>query len=108
MKAILTCFIHAERAIIETPCDFRSMHSRLMTWQIHYLGHALPPLPKGRYVNKDTQVELVLSEHSYEQVELKAVLSFDISCYFQHSGLYEDKITLSKPLILCAIILKQV
>jgi len=48
----------------------------MMTWQTHYLGHALPPPPSGRDVSEDTQVELVLSEHSYEQVELKAILSF--------------------------------
>jgi hypothetical protein len=43
-----------------------------------FLGHALSPPPTGRDVSEDTQVELVLAEHSYEQVELKAILSF---CY---------------------------
>jgi len=49
--------IYAERARIETPCDFKSMHSRVMTWQPHHLGHALPPPPKGRDGSEDTQVE---------------------------------------------------
>jgi len=31
-------YIYAERARIETPCDFKSMHSRVMTWQTHYSG----------------------------------------------------------------------
>jgi len=67
--------IHAERARIETPCDFKSMHSRVMTWHTHYSGHALTPPPTGRDVSKDTQVELVLAEYSYEQVELRAILA---------------------------------
>jgi len=45
--------IYAERARIETPCDFKSMHSRMMTWQAHS-GHALPPPPKGKDVSEDT------------------------------------------------------
>ncbi len=77
-------------------------------WQTHYSGHALSPPPTGRDVSEDTQVELVLAEHSYEQVELRAILSFCYSCYFQHSGLYENKRTSFKPLILCVIILNQV
>jgi len=51
--------------------------SRVMTWQPHHSGHALPPPPKGKDVSEDTQVELIYkqmeliySEHSYEQVEL--------------------------------------
>jgi len=52
--------IYAERARIETPCDFKSMHSRVIMWQPHHSGHALPPPPKGRDVSEDTQVELVL------------------------------------------------
>jgi hypothetical protein len=74
--------IYAERARIETPCDFKSMQSRVMTWQTYYSGHALPPPPTGRDVSEDTQVESVLAEHSYEQVELRAILSFFYSCYF--------------------------
>jgi len=35
--------------------------------------HSHPP--KGKDESEDTQVELVLLEHSYEQVELKAILS---------------------------------
>jgi len=46
-----------------------------MTWQAHYLGHARSPPPTGRAESKDTQVELVLSEHCYEQVAI-ATLSF--------------------------------
>jgi len=91
--------IYAERARIETPCDFKSLHSRVMTWQTHYSGHALSPTPTGRDVSEVTQVDLVLAEHSYEQVELKANLSFCYSCYFQHFGVIENKRTLFKLLI---------
>ncbi len=63
---------------------FYSKHSGVMTWQAHVLGHAPSPPPTGRDESEDTQVELVLLEHSFEQVELKAVLSFDCTCYFQH------------------------
>ena len=78
-----------------------------MTWQAHVTGHVPLPPPTGRDVCEDTQVELlVLAEHSYEQVELRAILSFCYSCYFQHSGLYENKRT--SFLILCVIILNQV
>jgi hypothetical protein len=72
--------IYAERARIETPCDFKSMHSSVAK---HYSGHAPTPPPKGRDVGEDTQVELVLSERSCEQVELKAILSF--CCYLLFS-----------------------
>jgi len=65
-----------------------------MTWQTHYSGHTLSPPPTGRDVSEDTQVELVLAEYSYEQIELKAILSF---CYF---GLYENKRTSLTLLIL--------
>jgi hypothetical protein len=65
---------------------------------------ALSPPPTGRDLNEDTQLELVLAEHSYEEVELKAILSFCYSCYFQHFGLYEKKTSL-KNLILCVIAL---
>jgi len=64
-----------------------------MTWQTHYSGHALSPPPTGRDLSEDTLVELVLSEHSFEQVELKAILSFCCSCDFQYSGLFENKRT---------------
>jgi len=47
-----------------------------MTWQAHDLGHALSPPPTGRAESEDTQVELVLTEHCYEQVKLIAILSF--------------------------------
>jgi len=96
----ILCTLYAERARMETPLVFKSMHSsRVMTWQTHYLGHALSPPTTGRDVSEDTQVELVLAEHSYEQVELKAILSFCCSCYFQHSGFYENKRTSVKLLI---------
>jgi len=51
--------IYAERARIETPRDFNSMHSRVMTSQPHCLGDALPPALKGRVESEHTQVELV-------------------------------------------------
>jgi len=46
-----------------------------MMWQAHDLGQALSSPPTGRAESEDTQVELVLSEHCYEQVELIAILS---------------------------------
>jgi len=55
-----------------------------LTWQTHYSGHALSPPPTDRDVSENTQVELVLSEHSYEQIEFKPILSLCFSCYFQH------------------------
>jgi len=55
-----------------------------MMWQPHHSGQALTPTPKGRDVSEDKQVDLVYSEHNYEQVELKAILSFSYSCHFQH------------------------
>ncbi len=67
------------------------MHSRVMPWQTHYLGHALSPPPTGRDVSEDTQVESVLSEHSYEQVELKAILSFAILVIFNILALLKIK-----------------
>jgi len=77
--------IYAERARIETPCAcFYSKHSRVMTWQAHDSGHTPSPLPTGRAESEDTQVKLALFEHSFEQVELTAILSFDCTCYFQH------------------------
>ncbi len=47
-----------------------------MTWQAHVTGHAPPPPPTGRDEGEDTQVELVLFEHSCEYYLLKAILSF--------------------------------
>ncbi len=55
-----------------------------MTWQAHVSGHAPSPPPTGRDESEDTLVELVLFEHSFEQVELKAFLSFCCTCHFQH------------------------
>ncbi len=48
--------MYAERARIETPIVFKSMHSRVMSLQTHYLGHALSPPPTGKDVSEDTQV----------------------------------------------------
>jgi hypothetical protein len=50
----------------------------VMTWQAHDSGHAPSPPPTGRDESEDTQVELVLSEHSFKQVELKVILSFSV------------------------------
>jgi len=36
-----------------------------MSWQTHYLGHALSPPPTGRDVSENTQVESVLPEHGF-------------------------------------------
>jgi len=47
-----------------------------MTCQAHDLGQAISPPPTGRAKSEDTQVKSVLSEHSYEQVKLTAILSF--------------------------------
>ncbi len=51
---------------------------------IQVIHHTPSPPPTGRDESEDTQVELVLSEHCYEQVELIAILYFDCTCYFQH------------------------
>jgi hypothetical protein len=59
-------------------------------------------------VSEDTQVELALAEHCCEQVELKAILSFAVICYFKHFGFIENKRTSFKLLILCVVILKPV
>jgi len=53
-------------------------------WQAHDTGHAPSHPPTGRNESEDTQVELVLPEHCYEQVELIDILSFDCTCYFKH------------------------
>jgi len=45
-----------------------------LMWQPHHSGYALPPPPKGRGVSEDTQGGLVYSEHSCEQVDLRAIL----------------------------------
>jgi len=79
-----------------------------MMWQTNYSGHALSPPLTGRDVSEDTKVEFVLADHSYDQVELKAILSFCYSCYFQHSGFIENKRTSLKLIILCVIILNLV
>jgi len=76
---------------------FYSKHSGVMTWQAHVSGHAPSPPPTGRDESEDTQVEWVLFEHSFEQVKLKAVLSFSCTCYFQHFGFIKNKRTSSKP-----------
>jgi hypothetical protein len=55
-----------------------------MTWQAHDTGHVPSPPPTGRDEGEDTQMKLVWLEHSFEQVELTAILLFDCTCYFQH------------------------
>jgi len=47
-----------------------------MMWQTHNSGHALSHAPTGRDKGEDTQVELVLLEHSFEHHLLAAILSF--------------------------------
>jgi len=86
------------------------MHSRVMTWQstTQVMHRAPTPPPRAWDVSEDIQVELVLSEHSGEQVELKAILSFAIICNFQNFGFIENKRTLFKLLIFCVVILNQV
>jgi hypothetical protein len=98
--------MYSERARIETPCDFESMHSRVMMWQPHCLGDALPPHLKGRDVSEHTQVELFYSEHSCGQVEFKAILSQVIFVIFNIFGFIENKRS-SKLFILCVVILEQ-
>jgi len=54
-------------------------------------------------------VKSVLAEHSYEQVELRAILSFfAILVIFKYFGFIENKRTSIKLLILCVVILNQV
>jgi hypothetical protein len=57
-----------------------------MTWQAHDTGHAPSPPPTGRDEGEDTQVELVLLEHSFEQVELTAILSLTVLVIFNIFG----------------------
>ena len=65
--------------------------------------------PTGRDESEDTQVELVLLEHSFVQVELKAILSFDCTCYFQHIlASLKIKEHHQNLFILCVIILNHV
>jgi len=80
-----------------------------MTWQAHDSGHAPSPPPTGRAESEDTQVELVLSEHCYEQVELIAILSFWLYLLFStYFASIENKRTSLKLLILCVAILNLV
>jgi len=81
--SFMSTLVYAERARIETPWDFKSMHSRMMTWQSTIQVMHPQHLQKGRDVSENTQVELVLLEHSCDQVELKAILSF--CCYLLFS-----------------------
>jgi hypothetical protein len=53
-----------------------------MTWQAHDSGHAPSPPPTGRDESDDTQVELVLFKHSFEQVEFKVIFSFAVLVIF--------------------------
>ena len=59
-----------------------------MTWQAHVSGHAPSPPPTGGVESEETKVKLVWLGYSFEQVKLKAILSFCYSCYFQHFGFY--------------------
>ncbi len=80
-----------------------------MTWQAHDSGHAPSPPPTGRAESEDKQMELVLSEHCHEQVELIAILCFDCTCYFQHIlASLKIKECHQKLLILCVVILNLV
>ncbi len=68
-----------------------------------------PTPPKGRDVSEDTQVELVYSEHSWGQVEPKAIsLLYAIFVIFNIFGFIEIKRKSFKLLILCVVILKHV
>jgi len=88
---------------------FYSKHSGVMTWQAHVSGQAPSPPPTGSEESEDTQVELVLFELSFEQVELKAVLSSCCTCYFQHIlASLKIKEHHQNIFILCVIILNQV
>ncbi len=84
------------------------VYARVMKWHPHYSGHALPPPLKGSDVSEDTQVELVYSEHSWGQVEPKAILFYAILVIFNIFDFIENKRTSFKLLILCVVILKQV
>jgi len=65
-----------------------------MMWQAHGTGHAPSPPPTGRDESEDTKVELVLSEQSYEQVELVVTLSlFAVLIIFNIFGFLENKRT---------------
>ena len=77
-------------------------------WQAHVSGHAPSTPPTGRDESEDTQVELVLLKHCFEQVELKVILSFAVLGIFNIFGFIENKRTSSKLLILCVIILNLV
>jgi len=77
-----------------------------MKWQAHDTGHAPSPPPAGRDESEDTQVELVLSEHCDEQVELIAISLLTALVIFNIFGFIENKRTSSKLLILCVIKLK--
>jgi hypothetical protein len=59
-----------------------------MMWQAHVSGHALSPPPTGRDESEDTQVELVLFEHSLEQVKLKSCSLFLLYMLFSTFWLY--------------------
>jgi hypothetical protein len=80
-----------------------------MTWQAHVTGHAPLPPPTGRDKGEDTQVELVLLEHSFEHHLLAAILSFlTVLVIFNILASIENKRTSSKLLIICVIILNRV
>jgi hypothetical protein len=76
---------------------FYSKHSGVMTWQAHVSGHAPSPPPTGRDESEDTQVELVLFEHSFEQVKTQSCSLFLLYLLFSTFWLIENKRTSSKP-----------
>jgi len=68
-----------------------------MTWQAHVSGHAPSPPPTGRVESEETKVKLVWLGYSFEQVKLKAILSFAILVIFNILASIENKRTSSKP-----------
>jgi len=60
----------------------------VITWQAHDTGQAPSPPPTGRDEGEDTQVELVLLEHSFDQVELTAILFLTVLVIFNIFGFY--------------------
>jgi hypothetical protein len=96
-----------ERARTKTPTWLYSMHPRVMMWQPHCLGDALPHPSKGGDESDHIQVELVYKEHSCEQVESKLFSFHVILVIFNIVGFIENKRTSCKLLILCVVILNK-
>jgi hypothetical protein len=80
-----------------------------MAWQAHVSGHASSPPPTGREESEDTQVELVLFEHSFEQVKTQSRSLFLLYLLFSTFWLYlKIKEHHQNLFIICVIILNQV